>query len=186
MRKLWLDVETSGLCSEKNGVIQVACLVENEKGKVIDQFELKIKPFKGCVYDKGAEEIHGKSEKEISKYTDEHEAIHSFIEWLEEHQVSRKQFSITGYNSRFDQDFITAWFKRTKKNYWTFFNYYDVDVFALVKILDLGGFINKKYSKKLEAVCNSMGVKLNEAHDALADIKATRKLYKKIVKKYLR
>jgi len=185
MRKLWLDVETTGLDADKNGIIQLACLMEDTKGKVIDEFEITIKPFEGCIYDKGAEKIHGKSEKVIAKYTDEHEAIHLFIEWLEEQQISRKQFSIAGYNSRFDQDFITAWFGRTKKNYWTFFNYYDIDVFALVKILDLGGYINKKYCKKLEAVCDSFGLKF-DAHDALNDIKATRKLYKKLMKKYIK
>lgn len=184
MRKLWLDVETTGLDKDKNGIIQLACIDEVTKEK----FTINIKPFKGCVYTKDAEEIHGKTEKIISKYVPEGKAIHQFIDWLEKLQIVDEQFSIAGYNSRFDMDFITAWFKRNKKNYWKLFNYYDVDVFALVKILDLEGNdpVTGIVCKKLGAICNTMGVKLDNAHDALADITATRKLHKKIMKRYVK
>lgn len=170
MNKLWLDVETTGLDTNYNGIIQLACIY----GK--DTFEMKIKPFDGCFYDKKAKEIHGKSKKVIQGYIPEKDAILKFVLWLQKHQIGREQFSIAGYNSRFDQDFITAWFKRHDVNFWVYFNYYDVDVFALVKILDLGSS-----NKKLATLCADFDIKLN-AHDAMSDIKATKKLYKKIMK----
>jgi len=177
MRKLWLDVETTGLDATTNGIIQLACIDDETN----DKFSIDIKPFKGCVYDKGAEEVHGISEKTISKYTPEHEAVLSFIEWLDKIKGNGGQFSIAGYNSRFDMDFIVDLFKRNKIQYWDYFNYYDVDVFALVKILDLG-----VGNKKLTTICETMNVKLDDAHDAMSDIKATRKLYKKIMKRYVK
>ena len=84
-------------------------------------------------------------------------------------------------------------FKRTQEryNFWSYFNFYDVDVFALVKILGITGkrFDEKKKKnvacKKLKCICDLFGIKFKE-HDALEDIKATRKLYKKLVKKYLK
>ncbi len=174
MKKLWLDVETTGLDSKNNGIIQLACIKDDTNEK----FSINIKPFTDCVYDKGAEDIHGKSEKDISKYMCEADAILQFTKFL----GKDGQYSIAGYNSRFDQDFIIALFKRHKQySFWDFFNYYDVDVFALVKILDL----NSNKTKKLEAMCKEFGIKFT-AHDAIEDIKATRKLYKKIVKKYLK
>ena len=185
MRKLFLDVETTGLDKDKNGIIQLACLVENTKGKIIGTFVANIKPFKGCVYAEDAENVHGKSEDTISTYEDESDVLFRFIEWLKKYKVGTEQFSITGYNSRFDQDFIAAWFKRNRQVYWNYFNYYDIDVFALVKILGLSGMYENKSSKKLVALCNLFDIKL-DAHDALNDIKATRKLYKKIMKRYIK
>jgi len=182
MRKLWLDVETTGLDSKEHGVIQLACLVENKQGEIIDKFEIRIKPFKGCIYSADAKKVHGKSKKEIKTYVPEKEAVTKFILWLQKYQINKEQYSITGYNSRFDQEFIISLFERNNIPFWTYFNYYDIDVFALIKILDLSGTFEGKKSKKLVAVCNSQGIKIN-AHDALSDIEATRKLYNKVMKK---
>lgn len=181
MRKLWLDVETTGVDKDKNGIIQLACIDEQTGAK----FKINMKPFKGCIYDKKAKEIHGKSKKMISKYMPEHEALDKFLDWMF-YLDGEGQFSITGYNSRFDKDFIATLFKRNEVEFWNYFNHYDIDVFALVKILDLEGVLDGKKCKKLGAICNTMGVKLDNAHDALADIKATRKLYKKIMKRYFK
>ncbi|WBC28502.1 DNA polymerase exonuclease subunit [Thiohalocapsa phage LS06-2018-MD03] len=185
MRKLWLDVETTGLDDEKNGLIQIACIMVDEKDKkILDYFEANIKPFKGCIYTDEAEVKHGKSKKDISKFTPEKNVLESFIKWLQKYQKGNQQFQIAGYNSRFDQDFISAWFKRNKENFWLSFNYYDIDVFAMVKELDLSGTYEGRPSKKLQAICDAQGVDLKDAHDALADIIATRKLYKKLKKRY--
>ena len=185
MRKVWLDVETTGLDKDKNGIIQLACIMEDFDGKAVDEFSINMKPFAGCIYNKDAEKVHGKSEKVISKYTPEDAAIKLFISWLSKHKIGKEQFQISGYNSRFDLDFIDALFKRNTKFFWNFFHYYDVDVFALVKILDLDGTFEGKKSKKLVALCDTFNIEI-EAHDAMSDIKATRKLYKKIMKRYIK
>jgi len=182
MRKLWLDTETTGLDSNENGVIQLACIDDKTGAK----FSINIKPFKECVYTKKAEEIHGKSKKMISKYAPEEEAMISFVDYLEKVKGNGAQLQIAGYNSRFDMDFVVALFERNGYKFWDYFNYYDIDVFALVKILELTGELDGKVCKKLGAICNTMNVKLDNAHDALSDIKATRKLYKKIMKRYFR
>ena len=181
MRKLFLDVETTGLDCKVNGIIQIAC-IDDLTGAT---FSMDIKPFKGCKYDKGAEKIHGKTKKEIKKFVDEDKAMVLFTEWLSGLQKGRQQFSIAGYNSRFDQDFVTEWFERTKAGFWSYFNYYDIDVFALVKILDIYGsdVDTGRPSKKLTAICNTMKVDLENAHDAMSDIVATKKLYKKLIAK---
>ena len=183
MTKLWLDVETTGLDSEKNGIIQIACIVEDSSGKVLDTFEIKVKPFKGCIYDKKALEINGKTREDIYKYPTEKQAMSSFVNFLNMYQKNEIQYSLSGYNSQFDQNFIIAIFKRHRQyNFWKYFNYKDIDVFALIKILDLWGSDN---SQKLGSMCDKFGIKLTP-HDALEDIKATRKLYKKIIKRHIK
>lgn len=184
---LWLDVETTGLDCKVNGVIQIAFLLE-VNGKVVDKFHSNIKPFDDCVYTEKAEEIHGKSKKEISKYPEESDVMINLIRFLDKNKYLYRypKLTIAGYNSRFDMDFLIQLFERSSSKYYYFFNYYDKDVYALVKILDISGILNGKVSKKLEPICEVMGVKLEKAHDAMADIVATRKLYKKITKKYLK
>jgi len=183
MKKLWLDVETTGVNSEKNGIIQLACIVEGTKNK----FTIDIKPFKDCIYDAKALKINGKTKKQIVTYNSEALAMRQFIFFLDNSSQDKEQFSISGYNSRFDQDFIIALFKRHKQyNFWSYFNYKDIDVFALIKILDLWGVNDEgKPSQELKAMCKEFGIKI-KAHDAIEDIKATRKLYNKLVKKYLK
>ena len=178
MKKLWLDVETTGLSPRRNGVIQLACIDEDTG----DTFKADIKPFSGCVYDVDAEKIHGKSEAVISEYVHEYLGIVDFIKWLNKHKKVNEQFQIAGYNSRFDMEFIISLFKRNNIKFWSYFNYYDLDTFALVKLLD----IKTDGSLKLVDVCKTFGVKLKNAHDALSDIKATRKLHNKLCKKYLK
>lgn len=190
MNKLWLDCETSGLDAEANGILQLACIVEANNGKIVDTFEVKIKPFKGCDIKDEALAVNGFTRKQIKKFVPEDKAIGMFTSFLQEH--AQGQFSIAGYNSRFDQDFIIQLFERsTEHKYWDYFNYYDIDVYALVKILGLEGKIYDevkkrwKPSKQLGIMCEKFGIKL-KPHDAIEDIKATRKLYKKLSKKYLK
>lgn len=192
MKKIWLDCETTGLDSNKHGIVQLSMLVENSKGKVIDEFDICIKPKEGCQYDDKALEINGKTFEEIQTFTPEAEAFKELIKFLNKHIDPRDKadkFTPCGYNVNFDNGFVQALFRRNgHKFYGAYFNYYDVDTFALVKILDLEGRNPDTglMCKKLGALCDTFGVKLGvDAHNSLADIKATRKLHKKIMKKYV-
>ena len=66
------------------------------------------------------------------------------------------------------------------------FQYKDVDVFALVKHLAFLGHINSD-NHRLGTVCDIYGVSLGDnAHDAIADIRATRELYQVLIDKYIK
>lgn len=187
-RLLWIDTETTGLDPIDNGIIQLAMLVENSQGKVVDKLNIRFKPFEGCKYDDVALKINKKTIVEISEYMSEEKAFIKIIAFLEKNFFEGRnlRFSVAGYNTPFDISFIKQLFLRnTKIRYDHFFNHYDVDIYALVKVLDLKGTLDNKICKKLGAICNTMGVELKDAHDALRDIKATRKLNKKIRKKFI-
>jgi len=189
MRRMWIDVETTGLSPFKNGVVQLAILVEDKKTKVVDKLELTMRPFEGWEYDPKALEINGRSKTEIMNYQAEQKAFTKILKFLsKQFGKDKTKFSFSGYNSPFDMKFIQALFRRnTDLRFDFYFNYYDVDTYALVKILNLEGIFDGKTCKKLGAICNTMGVEFKgKAHDAMVDIKATRKLHKKIVKKYLK
>lgn len=187
MTKMWVDVETTGLSAQKNGIIQIALLAENEKGKVVDILNIKMKPFKECEYDDTALEINGITREEISEYENESVMFLKIIKFLKRN-TKKERFTFCGYNTQFDMKFVRAmFFRNTKVRFDHYFNYYDIDTYSLVKLLDLSGELDGKVCKKLGAICNTMGVEFRgKAHDALVDIRATRMLHKKIVKKYLK
>ena len=68
-KALWFDVETTGLSHYKNDIIQFACLVEIE-GKVVDEYETKIRPFDLTAIDPKALEVNGLTLNEVKDFPD--------------------------------------------------------------------------------------------------------------------
>lgn len=190
--RCWIDLETGGLDPKKNATLQLAAIIEDNNGKIVDTFQTYIQPHNHLIIDSEALEVNGISMQTIAEAPKESDVLEQFTKLLNKHQDGSKQYEFVGYNSRFDMDFLSAMFKRSKRfQYWTYFNYYDVDVFALVKILGITGsrYDEKKEKyvpcKKLECICELFDIEF-EAHDAISDIKATRKLFKKLKKRYLK
>ena len=77
MNKIFIDVETSGLDPQTNGIIQLACIIGKE------EFSINIKPFKNCKYDDKALEINNTTREQINTYTNEKEALYRFMWFLE-------------------------------------------------------------------------------------------------------
>ncbi len=179
---IFIDCEATGLDSKVNGIVQLALLVENNKGKIVDEINLEIRPFKGCVIDKKASDINGYTSERIETLQSEKKAVKQLVEFLDKNSKHNDKI-LCGYNSQFDVKFLYNLCERNDINFWDYFTFKDVDVYALVKILNIKG---KDGSQKLTSICDLMGVDLANAHDALADIKATRKLYKVLVKTYLK
>lgn len=186
---MWFDCETTGLDSKENGIIQLSILIE-DKGEIVDKFSAHMKPFTGCSYDDKALEINGKTREEIYKFPTENEVFKGLQTFLARNvDYKKKGVNLTpaGYNVGFDVRFLQALFERnTKVHYGAVVNYYDVDTYALVKALVQAGKIDDSNGLKLTAMCEQFGVKLKNAHDSLSDIKATRKLHRKLVKKFIK
>ncbi len=192
MKRAWIDLETGGLDPKRNPILQLAVLMEDEEGKIADTFFSYIRPDGRLKIEADALEVNGITLQQLRDEPPEYMVMEHLIKFLKSHKVGTKQFEFCGYNSRFDMDFFVAMFKRSKYQYWHYFNYYDVDVFALVKILGITG---KRYDeqkdtwvdcKKLSCICEMFDIDIENAHDAIDDIKATRKLFKKLKKKYLK
>jgi DNA polymerase III alpha subunit (gram-positive type) len=189
--KVWIDLETTGLSPDENGVVQFAMIIEDDSGSIVHKYSTYMKPFFSCKYENTALEINELTVDEINNFRPEKEAVDEIVNSLKEYQDGNVQYEFCGYNSRFDMDFFVQLLKRNGHFYWNYFTYYDIDVFALVKILGLSSerFDEKKNkyvpSKKLEDICREFGIKI-KAHDAISDIKATRKLFYKLKKRYLK
>ena len=171
-RTAWLDLETTGLNPNEHGIIQIAIIIE-DNGKIVDKFESKLNP--GDVkFDKYALDVNNTTKKEIQTYPSIFKVSPRIDAFLTKHTTSGIKLAVAGYNIKFDIKFLSKIliFK-------DFFHYYDVDVYALLKIhRQLGKYDG---GMKLVEACKEFKIK-HKAHDAMSDIKATRKLYKKLLK----
>ena len=188
---LWLDVETTGLDCRKHGLREVGFIIEID-GVEVDKGVFKINPFtyttKDVVIDDYALEISKVSIEDLESYDSSSYCFKELMKKLVKYvNVNDKNdcFVIAGYNTAFDIGFIKEWFKEMglQDSYKDLFHYKSLDVFSIVFALRHIG-LNSAENDKLETMCNYFGIEI-EAHNALSDIEATKKLYELICEKFI-
>ena len=188
---LWLDVETTGLDCRKHGLREVGFIIEID-GVEVDKGVFKINPFtyttKDVVIDDYALEISKVSIEDLESYDRVSYCFKELMKKLVKYvNVNDKNdcFVIAGYNTAFDIGFIKEWFKEMGllDSYKDLFHYKSLDVFSIVFALRHLG-INSAENDKLETMCNYFDIQI-EAHNALSDIEATKKLYELICEKFI-
>ena len=187
MRRIYLDFETTGLDPVACGLTQMAIIIEDDDREIKEMYNFNIKPFEGAEISKKALEVTNKSYDEIMTYPDERDVLIQFLAILDKHfdRTSRDDnWTICAYNGRFDVDFLSAWMERYAKNFFTYFNYHVVDPLALLRIMRFEEETNMN-SLKLGLVYKEVFDETFDAHDAMADIIATRRLYLWLVENYL-
>ena len=188
---LWLDVETTGLDCRKHGLREVGFIIEID-GVEVDKGVFKINPFtyttKDVVIDDYALEISKVSIEDLESYDSSSYCFKELMKKLVKYvNVNDKNdcFVIAGYNTAFDIGFIKEWFKEMGllDSYKDLFHYKSLDVFSIVFALRHIG-LNSAENDKLETICNYFDIQI-EAHNALSDIEATKKLYELICEKFI-
>ena len=184
MKVLYVDVETTGLEPIVHGIIQLAYIVEID-GKVKKRGSLKINPLtysKKVRISSKALEVNGYIVEDFNKFKDSKTACNEFIEILKKYvDMSDKEdkFKLVAYNAKFDTGFLIEWFKDSGRPqaYPLLIDYRYLDPFELFKYLVFVGKLQHNYkSFSLEYACKTMGLEF-DAHDAVADIEATRDLH---------
>lgn len=186
-KEMFFDVETTGLDERACGLTQLAGIIVIDD-KEVDSFNFRINPLtynKQVTINEQALQVTGLTMDDLKNGLPSNQAHFQFKEILKKYVNpfdKNDKFTCIGYNSSFDMRFLTSWFEDLQDKYFgSFFQYKDVDVFALWKILRHIGKVPILENDKLNTVCSFMGVDLTNAHDALDDIKATRALYLKLI-----
>ena len=188
---LWLDVETTGLDCKKHGLREVGFIIEID-GVEVDKGVFKINPFtyttKDVEVDDYALEISKVSIEDLESYDSSSYCFKELMKKLVKYvNVNAKNdcFVIAGYNAAFDIGFIKEWFRDMGllDSYKDLFHYKSLDVFSIVFALRHIG-LNSAENDKLETMCNYFGIEI-DAHNALSDIEATKKLYELICEKFI-
>jgi DNA polymerase III alpha subunit (gram-positive type) len=179
IKRLWIDFETTGLDPAECGLTQLAYIIEDHEGKILDMGDFNIKPFEGAEISRKALEVTGKTYEEIFEYEEEGIVLDLFLEVLTKHinPLSRDEnFTIAGYNVQFDMRFLDEWMQRHNKKFFSYFNYHTVDPLAIMRILRFEEETNLP-SLKLSSVYKAIFEKDFDAHNAIADILATKDIY---------
>ncbi len=177
----WIDIESTGLDPAKNDVVQIALLIE-ENGEIVEEAEIKLRPNPGSVISDAALRTTNSTIEQIQAYPSQAEGLYKFKKVLDGYVSrydKRDKLFLAGYNIKFDVDFLNAAFEKNHDSY--FFSYFFscfIDVKSNVGEYFLqDDIVLPNY--KLSTVCSHFGIKF-KPHDAMEDIKATRKLYYEI------
>ena len=195
MKIVFYDIETSGLIPKKHDIIQIAAIafsIESGNWNELEEFEIKLEfdlekadpeALKNNCYNKEVWEKEAMPQKR---------AIRVFSDFLRKHsdvkragKKSGKAFfccRTAGHNIKnFDDPFVRAFFKRMDIFCpMDFMEAYDTIQLALWEFgLKMTGSVPKNY--QLETLCNKLDIPLENAHDALSDIRANSELAKAIL-----
>ncbi|GDX28517.1 hypothetical protein LBMAG13_09420 [Actinomycetes bacterium] len=157
-----IDFETTGLNPATDRILQMAAVVVDITGHVIDSFDTIVKPEQPSEYTHGAEHVHGIS-------TDDVDAGMPLGLAMRRLQDISQNALFTAHNARFDLGFLHAELARVGQS-WSIDQY--VDTLFLSRSLDP----NKEHSHTLTHLIDKYGIKRDAAHNALADAQATAQL----------
>lgn len=191
LKMCYVDTETTGTDPDRHGIIQVAMIVEIG-GKVEAEKEWLVRPHNDVEIDDRALEVNRRTRQEIqgSTFAPPDETFREIEEFLGQFvgKFNRAdKLTPAGHNVGFDCNMLKSFWKRCGSDYYgSWFNWDAVDSLALLRYLKAFGLLPPLKNLKLATVCEHFGIKLGEdAHDALADIKATRELVLFLAAKYL-
>lgn len=157
-----VDCETTGVDPSTDRIVQVAAIIVNSSGEIVDEFSTVVRPESPDDYEHGAEHIHGITEEQVRNGMPLRQALEKL--WsLSEGNV------FTAHNARFDIGFLTAESERVGLSPRIDSH---IDTLALARKIDS----ERSRRHSLEALCEHYGIERERAHDAKADATATAEL----------
>lgn len=166
----FIDIESTGLNILKHEIIEIGCVITTPKLKVIEEFELKIKPERIKDADKTA--------LKINKYDpDNWTSAYTLEKAMKILSLKTKDCIMVGQNVCFDSAFLESAFAKT--NIPNNMHYHRLDTISIAwaklhRDLKINHF-------SLREMCVRFGIKNKKSHTALSDARATYELYKKLM-----
>jgi DNA polymerase III epsilon subunit family exonuclease len=166
----FIDIETTGLDVIAHEIIEIGCVLTTPDLKVIEEFELKIKPEHIERANPTSLKVNHYNEEDWSKAIPLTKAMQEFSKKV-------KDCIMVGQNIAFDSGFLEHAF--SKLNIVNSMHYHKLDTISIAwaklhNDKDLEHF-------SLREMCVRFGIKNERAHTALSDARATYELYKKLM-----
>ena len=184
-KKIFIDVETTGLSSWKNSIVELSGIIEIDEERRED-FQIFIKPNKEEKLDQKVLSILGQTPTQlVERGMDEKIAFINFKKILEKYVDKYKKedkFFFYAYNSPFDNEFVRRLFKKQGDNFFgSYFWSPDICIMRLAHdhLLDRrGSMLNFKQVETAKA----LGIEVEEdrLHEAMYDIELSILIYKAI------
>ncbi len=181
IKRLFIDVETTGLDPKLNGIRQISGIIEID-GKEVERFDFKVRPFKNDIIEQSALDISGVTKADLMTYDPadivQSELLEIFGKHVDKYDKSDK-FYFIAYNSPFDNNFMREWFKKLNDKY--FGSWFHHDICVMRKAVDVHsntGIILKSYSLSSVAEYYKVAKADDERwHDSMFDAEVTRGVY---------
>lgn len=187
---LYFDVETTGTDPNRHGLIQLGQIIEVD-GEVVMRKSWDIQPFRNDQIEDAALNV---TKTDKATLFDNAVRLPPEAAWFEMraswNQVIDKydqadKFILAGYNvDSFDQNFLREFIRKNTPTErfsvaGSYLGHLTIDPLPYLKWLKALGQLNIE-NLKLQTVCDKLGIVLVDAHDAMADIEATRWLIHRI------
>jgi DNA polymerase-3 subunit epsilon len=184
MKQLWFDTETTGLDAVKNDIIQIAGEIIID-GEVVEEFNIRCQPTSYEHVHPKALECNGMTIEQIRTFQTSGDGCKEFLAILEKYFTGslndgNLKFTPAGQNIPFDIGFVDQWIVKTGPKV-------ILDDYLTTEVIDtrviaksIPKDILKVENHKLTTLAERFGIEF-EAHDALEDIKATRKVYTELI-----
>jgi DNA polymerase III epsilon subunit family exonuclease len=166
----FIDIETTGLNLFKHEIIEIGCVLTTPNLKIIEKFELKIKPERIKDADSIALKVNHYNEKDWEQALGLEKAINIFSKKV-------KDCIMVGHNVIFDAGFLEYAFNKSKIKNPMHYHKLDTISIAWAKLHN----DPKLEHLSLHEMCARFGIKNENAHSALSDAYATFELYKKLM-----
>ena len=166
----FIDIETTGLSVIGHEIIEIGCVITDHKLKIIEEFEIKIKPKNIENANKTALKINHYNEKDWKNGVGIEDALKVLSKKL-------KDCIMVGQNVAFDSGFLEYNF--TKNNLKNTMHYHRLDTISIAwaKFHENEDFVHFS----LREMCKYFEIKNENPHSALSDARATYELYKKLM-----
>jgi len=179
-----LDLETGGFTEKENPITEIAFIVYD--GKTFEEkfrFETLVKPYDDLILTEGALKATGITREMLKDGIDANELVEILKDVFKTFTYGSKRFAykpiLVGHNiAKFDYKFLKYLFERNGDDIDKYIEDYKEDTLFLARSKWLGK--TKKFN--LGAACKLAGIELIDAHRAMNDVEANKKLHEFLVK----
>ena len=185
---IFLDTETTGLDPKTCSIFQLSGIIKKDNQE--ETFDFRLHPYHNEKITRNAYLKTNITDEELEAYPDQRESYDAFMNLLLKYNVgasfSEKAF-IVGYNSTdFDMSFLRSWFEfNDNLKFGYYFWYPSLDVMHFAALYLVGERSNLKNFQLTTVYEYIFKESFENAHNSLADVQATRRLFNFLSNKML-